>query len=160
MKRTVALGSGVCNLVVATLFLYILSGFLVLGLMGVERVSYLGSLGGQEGLWGLEGVYRVLFHLTLSGHCNIYQIVMSALILNSRSITIMMFIYFYFYYFFVGKSRWGTSVIMRSVCGISQIEREELNLFSNYTECIIMNRSKIVITVKHNYDVDIDLKEP
>ncbi len=49
---TFALGSQVCTLVVSTLFLYILSGFLVSGLTGLERVSYLGSRGGREGLVG------------------------------------------------------------------------------------------------------------
>ncbi len=37
---TVALRSQVCTLVISTLFLYILSGFLVSGLMGVECVLF------------------------------------------------------------------------------------------------------------------------
>ncbi len=61
---------------VSTLFLYILSGFLVSGLVGFKGSRISGLVGVERVLRGVKrvsrGVERVSFRLTLSGHRNIY----------------------------------------------------------------------------------------
>ncbi len=55
MERTVALGSLVCTLVVSNLFLYILLGFLVSGLVGSGGSRISGLMGVERVLRGLKG---------------------------------------------------------------------------------------------------------